>query len=84
MSYCTRQLQGLNEVFSCLQVTSDRVNYIMAASWVDSFLRQRGQVINIPKLSMSIVTMEGEIVDVNVRLKQVVRQQFSRILSNIV
>ena len=87
MSYRTRQLQGLNEVFSCLQVTSDCVNCIMAASWVDSFLRQRGQVIDIPKLSMSIhsiVTMEGEIVDVNVRLKQVVRQQFSRILSNIV
>ena len=68
MSYCTRQMQGLNEVFSCLQVTSDCVNCIMAASRVDSSLRQRGQVINIPKLSMSIVTMEGEIVDVNVRL----------------
>ena len=30
-------------------------------------------MINTPQLSMSIV-MEGEIVDVNVRLKQIVRQ----------
>ena len=31
-------------------------------------------MINTLQLSMSIVTMEGEIVDVNVRLKQVMRQ----------
>ena len=41
-------------------------------------------MINTPELSMSIVTMEGEIVDVNVRLKQVVRQQFSITSSDIV
>ena len=32
---------------------------------------------------MSIVTMEGEIVDINMKLKQVVRQQFSRTSSDI-
>ena len=49
-------------------------------SRVDGSLRQRGQeneVINTSQLSMFIV-MEGEIVDVNVRLKQVVRQRLSR------
>ena len=49
-------------------------------SWVDRSLRQRGQeneVINTPQLYMPIV-MEGEIVDVNMRLKQVVRQWLSR------
>ena len=40
-------------------------------------------MINTPQLSMSIVTMEGEIVDVNVRLKQVVQQLFSRTTSGI-
>ena len=40
-------------------------------------------MINTPQLSMSIVTMEGEIVDVNMRLKQVMREQFSRISSGI-
>ena len=54
-------------------------------SWVDGSLRQHGQeneVINILQLSMSIV-MEGEIVDVNGRLKQVVRQRLSRTSSGI-
>ena len=41
-------------------------------------------MINIPQLSKSIATMEGEIVDVNVRLNQVVRQQFFRASSGIV
>ena len=40
-------------------------------------------MINTPQLSMSIVIMEGEIVDVNMTLKQVVRQRFSRTLSGI-
>ena len=35
-------------------------------------------MINTPQLSMSFTTMEGEIVDVNVVLNQVVRQRFSR------
>ena len=35
-------------------------------------------MINSPQLSMSFATKEGEIVDVNVGLNQVVRQQFSR------
>ena len=34
-------------------------------------------------LSVSIATMKGEIVDVNVRLNQVVRQQFFRTSSGI-
>ena len=54
-------------------------------SWVDGSLRQCGQeneVINTPQLSMFIV-MEGEIVDVNVRLKQVMRQRLSRTSSGI-
>ena len=34
---------------------------------------QENEVINTPQLSMSIATMEGEIVDVNVRLNQVMR-----------
>ena len=34
-------------------------------------------------LSMSITLLEEEIVDVNVRLNQAVRQQFARILSDI-
>ena len=33
---------------------------------------------NTQQLSMSFATMEGEIIDVNVGLNQVVRQQFSR------
>ena len=33
---------------------------------------------NSPQLSMFFATMGGEIVDVNVGLNQVVRQQFSR------
>ena len=40
-------------------------------------------MINTLQLSMYIVTMEGEIVDVNVKLKQVVRQRFFRTLSGI-
>ena len=40
-------------------------------------------MVNTPQLSMSIATMEGEIVDVNVRLNQDVRQQFSRTSSGI-
>ena len=40
-------------------------------------------MLNTPQLSMSIAAMEGEIVDVNMRLNQVVRQQFSRTLSGI-
>ena len=39
-------------------------------------------MINTPQLSMSIV-MEEEIVDVNIRLKQVMRQLFSRTSSGI-
>ena len=35
-------------------------------------------MINSPQVSMSFATTEGEIVDVNVGLNQVVRQQFSR------
>ena len=35
-------------------------------------------MINTLQLSMCYATMEGEIVDVNVGLNQVVRQQFSR------
>ena len=35
-------------------------------------------MINSPQLSMSLATMEREIVDINVRLNQVMRQQFSR------
>ena len=35
-------------------------------------------MINTPQLSMSFATMEGEIVDVNVGLNQIVRQRFSR------
>ena len=35
-------------------------------------------MINLPQLSMSFATIGGEIVDVNVGLNQVVRQQFSR------
>ena len=38
---------------------------------------------NTLQLSMSIVAMEGEIVDVNMRLKQVMRQRFSRTSSGI-
>ena len=34
-------------------------------------------------IRMSIVTMEEVIVDVNVRLNQVVRQQFARTLSDV-
>ena len=46
-------------------------------------------MINTPQISMYILTMEGEIVDVNVRLeqvmrlKQVVTQRFSRTSSGI-
>ena len=40
-------------------------------------------MVNILQLSMSIATMEGEFVDINVRLNQVMRQQFSRTLSGI-
>ena len=35
-------------------------------------------MINSPQLSMSFAAMEGEIVDVNVGLNQVMRQQLSR------
>ena len=41
-------------------------------------------MINTPQLSMSIGTMEGEIVDVNVKLNQVMRQRFSRTLLGII
>ena len=41
-------------------------------------------MINTVQLSMSITTMEGEIVHINVRLSQVVRQRFSRTLSGII
>ena len=41
LSYNTRQLQSLNEAFSCLQATFDCVNCVMA--WVDGSLRQCGQ-----------------------------------------
>ena len=41
-------------------------------------------MINTVQLSMSIATMEGEIVDINVRLSQVVRQCFSRKLSGLI
>ena len=40
-------------------------------------------MVYTPQLSMSIATMVGEIVDVNVRLNQVMRQQFSRTSSGI-
>ena len=71
--------------FLCLQATSDCVKCMCNGSLVNRSLRQRGQenqVINTPQLSVCIV-MEGEIVDVNVILKQVVRQQFSRTSSGI-
>ena len=35
-------------------------------------------MINIPQSSISFATMEGEIVDINVGLNQVLRQRFSR------
>ena len=35
-------------------------------------------MINTPQLPISFATMEGEIVDINVGLNQVVRQRFSR------
>ena len=41
-------------------------------------------MINAPQLSMSIAKMEREILYVNVRLDQVVRQQFSRTSSGII
>ena len=40
-------------------------------------------MVNTLQLSMSIAIVEGEIVEVNVRLNQVVRQQFSRTSSGI-
>ena len=46
-------------------------------SWVHGSLGQHGQgnqMVNTLQLSMSIATMEGEIVDVNVRLNQVMKQ----------
>ena len=38
---------------------------------------------NTQHLSMSITMLEEEIVDVNVRLNQAVRQQFARTLSDV-
>ena len=32
MSYNIRQSQSLNEAFSCVQATSDRINCVMAAA----------------------------------------------------
>ena len=60
--------------FFCIQATSDCVNCVMAAGLTVPKATCSGelQVINIPQLSISIVTMEGEIVDVNVWLKPVV------------
>ena len=49
-------------------------------SWVHGSLRQCSQenyVIYGPQLSMTFATMEGEIVDINVGLNQVMRQRFS-------
>ena len=40
-------------------------------------------MVNIPQLSMSIATMEGEIIDINVRINQVMKQQYSRTSSGI-
>ena len=47
-----------------------RLCQLRDGSWVHGSLRQHGQenqVVNTPQLFMSIATMEGEIVDVNVR-----------------
>ena len=80
------RLQSLNKaLLSCLMATSI-VSVVWWYSWVHESLRQHGQgkhMVNILRLSMSITTMEGEIVDINVRLNQVVRQQFSRTSSGI-
>ena len=63
-----------------------RLCQLCNGSVVHGSLRQHGkgnQMVNTPQLSMFIVTIEGEIVDVNVSLNQVVRQQFSRTSSGI-
>ena len=79
MSYNTRWLKSCNEaVFFLFQATLLCIN----ASWVRArSLRQHGQenkVIVTLQLSMSIATMEEEIVGVSVRLNQAMRQQFPR------
>ena len=63
-----------------------RLCQLRDGSWVHGSLRQHGQgnqMVNTPQLSMSITTMEGEIVDANVRLNQLWLKHWA-IFQNIV
>ena len=79
LQYKTVELRSYNEaVFFLFKATLLCIN----GSWVHTgSLRQHGQenkVIITLQLSMSIATMEEEIVGVSVRLNQAMRQRFPK------